>query len=257
MANATISKIKVNGVTYDIKDGGALRVSSDTHIGSLTIDQSPKGAIALVQNDVRDGVVPSSTVLTGGIRIYDNNGGTLACFRAGYFTDDLIMSELFASRVVNGSGVYNYMRLFIDGNGNRSYSFSNPTGVLDAIGFTDSNIYLQTNAGVYDGNIVCRKFGKLVEVRAQGIKLKTAVSSATYSLFTLASSMRPYGNVVAYAGSPASTDAAGCIVINSKYATNVEDRGVVSFHKPKGITWPTNWNVNFHVLFMTGDTLAN
>lgn len=246
---AEISKIKVNGVIYDVKDAGALRVGGDANVNNFSVSAATP-TIKFQSTNLDITATPSSSYYSGGIYFADKNNNAFGRYRAEYFTDKSVAIDMFAYREVSGATVYNGVRFSIDPQGNKTTYFQDPASVRSALGITDSGwVAVTNNTSVLQsdaGHIYYRKIYNFVEVHGYGMKLAAAMTGTAASsviLTNLPTGYRPPRNILCAAGTPSVTDANGYVVIGNG--------GNVTFHKPKGVDgWATTTLISFQALFM-------
>ena len=241
----SITHIKINDTIYDIKDQNALRVTSDAYVNSFTVSTN-NPQITMKATGINLTTTPTNTAnYSNGILFTDTNNTAFGRIRGAHYKEGSAAGiDLYACRTVGSATYYNDFALSIDSTGKRSASFTEPKVIRDALGLTETSWTALTNSSVFDGTIRYRRFYNFVELRGYGLKLKTALSSASVTLGTLSNSaFQPAHTVVCYAGTPSTPNAVGCVLVSTN--------GGIAFHKPSGTNWSTSMNIHFQVLYMT------
>lgn len=240
MANPSISQIKVNNVTYDVKDPNAFRVTGDAAINSFSVSSSVP-TITLKSSAIDISTNPADSLYAGFI-LSDANNNSFGRFRGYQAPSGTLSVEMIAT---NENDVSNIMRMSVMRDGTRSVYFNDPGAFRSGLGITDSGWISKTNSSVFTNNpIYVRKVFNMVEIMGFSVHLTNEFSSgSSITLFTFSNDdYKPTYTVTIPAGSPSANDGVhGNIVIPSN--------GNVNFYRPSGTTWTTSMNINFHGMF--------
>lgn len=172
---------------------GKVSKSGDTMTGDLTV----KEHIVKVKT-----ALPSSTPAANDyenvIYGYDESGATVGYINLVHRTDGKKGIQLETVRDVNGTNVYNTVRLTVDASGNKAVTIS-ADAWLAALGLKDittptSSVsdYASAASGFSLNSIAMRKWGKVLQVGIVVERTGSAISSdTTVTVATVKSAYRP------------------------------------------------------------------
>lgn len=135
-----------------IKDfiaGFFVKKSGDTMTGSLRVVRSSNDKIYTQDTRIDESVTPSSTIFNKILTVRDKNDKEVGIVENEQTNAGNIQMSIGAEREVNGSAVYNFLRLIINPSGTRSYSVSDPAAFRSAIETSAAHTpYSNTSSGL-------------------------------------------------------------------------------------------------------------
>lgn len=152
-------------------DARYVNANGDTMTGQLIIDSASVG----VKTDFEIGIPPSYNGYFHALDIYDTNGTEVGAIYGIYTTSDNLGVQLEVARTVLNTRYTNNVRLYIDGNGTKSVSVSDPGAWRTAIGAVNKAGDTMT------GNLIVSKAGPVISLQNTSITVGTTPSSSNYA----------------------------------------------------------------------------